>query len=34
MSAKTERERDYIDALAVMYVDHDKLTHRQRIARS
>ena len=30
-NAKTERERDYIDALAVMYVDHDKLTHRQRI---
>ena len=29
--AKTEREREYIDALAVMYVDHDKLTHRQRI---
>jgi tetratricopeptide (TPR) repeat protein len=31
MNAKTERERDYIDALALMYVDHDKLTHRQRI---
>jgi tetratricopeptide (TPR) repeat protein len=31
IGAKTERERDYIDALAVMYVDHDKLTHRQRI---
>jgi hypothetical protein len=31
MNAKTERERDYIDALAVMYVDHEKLTHRQRI---
>src|SRR5678816_2448262 len=30
MNAQTERERDYIDALAVMYVDHDKLTHRQR----
>ena len=29
--AKTERERDYIDALSVMFVDHDKLTHRQRI---
>src|SRR5262249_10809308 len=25
--AKTERERDYIDALALMYVDYDKLTH-------
>ena len=31
IGAKTERERDYIDALAVMYVDHDKLSHRQRI---
>jgi tetratricopeptide (TPR) repeat protein len=31
MNAKTERERDYIDALAFMYLDHDKLTHRQRI---
>ena len=29
--AKTERERDYIDALMVMYADHDKLTHAQRI---
>ncbi len=32
MNAKTERERDYIDALALMYVDHDKLTHRERIS--
>ena len=31
MNAKTERERDYIDALALMYVDHDKLSHVQRI---
>jgi len=31
VGAKTERERDYIDALAVMYVDYDKLTHAQRI---
>src|SRR5688500_16151279 len=31
MGAKTERERDYIDALALMYVDHDKLSHVQRI---
>ena len=31
LNAKTERERDYIDALAVMYVDHDKLSHRERI---
>ena len=32
MNAKTERERDYIDALALMYIDHDKLTHRERIS--
>lgn len=32
MSAKTERERDYIDALLLMYADHDKLSHRQRIS--
>jgi tetratricopeptide (TPR) repeat protein len=31
MDAKTERERDYIDALMLMYADHDKLSHRQRI---
>ena len=31
MNAKTERERDYIDALALMYIDHDKLTYRERI---
>jgi Tfp pilus assembly protein PilF len=31
VSAKTERERDYIDALSQMYVDYDKLTHQQRI---
>jgi tetratricopeptide (TPR) repeat protein len=31
MGAKTEREREYIDALALMYVDYDKLSHRQRI---
>jgi hypothetical protein len=29
--AKTQRERDYIDALAVMYADHDKVDHRTRI---
>ena len=27
MNANTERERDYIDALMVMYADHDKLSH-------
>jgi tetratricopeptide (TPR) repeat protein len=31
MGAKTERERDYIDALAVMYVDYDKIDHRSRV---
>jgi tetratricopeptide (TPR) repeat protein len=31
MNANTEREREYVDALALMYVDHDKLSHRQRI---
>jgi predicted Zn-dependent protease len=31
IGAKTERERDYIDALALMYVDYDKLTHLERI---
>jgi hypothetical protein len=29
--AKTERERDYIDALMLMYADYDKLSHVQRI---
>src|SRR4029079_11698560 len=29
--AKTQRERDYIDALAVMYVDYDKIDHRTRV---
>jgi len=31
VGARTERERDYINALALMYVDADKLTHVQRI---
>ena len=29
--AKTQRERDYIDALAVMYVDFDKTSHQARV---
>ena len=29
--AKTQRERDYIDALALMYTDYDKIGHRPRI---
>jgi hypothetical protein len=31
MGAKTERERNYIDALMLMYADYDKLSHVQRI---
>jgi hypothetical protein len=31
LGAKTKRERDYIDALAVFYTDHDKLDHRTRV---
>jgi hypothetical protein len=31
LNPQTERERDYIDALALMYTDHDKLSHKQRI---
>jgi tetratricopeptide (TPR) repeat protein len=30
-NARTERERDYIDALAVMYVGYDKSDHRSRV---
>ncbi|KRQ93672.1 hypothetical protein [Bradyrhizobium valentinum] len=31
IGAKTERERDYIDALMVMYADSDKVSHAQRM---
>ena len=31
IGAKTQRERDYIDALAVMYTDYDKTEHRARV---
>jgi tetratricopeptide (TPR) repeat protein len=31
VGAKTQRERDYIDALAVMYVDYDKIDHGRRV---
>jgi tetratricopeptide (TPR) repeat protein len=31
IGAKTQRERDYIDALAVMYVDYDKIDQRTRV---
>ncbi|MGA7164454.1 MAG: tetratricopeptide repeat protein [Pseudolabrys sp.] len=30
VGAKTQRERDYIDALAIIYVDHDKVGHLSR----
>ncbi|MGB8447927.1 MAG: hypothetical protein WCE32_26505 [Pseudolabrys sp.] len=30
VGAKTQRERDYIDALAIIYVDHDKVGHLPR----
>jgi tetratricopeptide (TPR) repeat protein len=31
VGAKTERERDYMDALSVMYVDFDKIPHQARV---
>src|SRR5579871_5414080 len=31
VGAKTERERDYIDALTVFYADYDKIPHAQRV---
>src|SRR4030088_2438580 len=31
VNAKSQRERDYIDALGVMYADYDKVDHRTRI---
>ena len=30
IGAKTQRERDYLDALLVMYADYDKIDHRTR----
>jgi len=32
IGAKSERERDYIDALSRMYADYDKIDHRTRVA--
>jgi hypothetical protein len=32
IGAKTERERDYIDALSRMYVEYDKSEHRTRVS--
>ncbi len=29
--AKTQRERDYIDALSVMYIDYEKTPHQSRV---
>src|SRR6202795_3724479 len=31
VGAKTQRERDYIDALGTMYADYDKVDHRTRV---
>jgi tetratricopeptide (TPR) repeat protein len=31
LGAKSQRERDYIDAIAAMYVDYDKVDHRTRV---
>jgi hypothetical protein len=31
IGANTERERDFIDALSIMYVDYDKTLHRARV---
>jgi Tfp pilus assembly protein PilF len=31
LSSKTQRERDYIDALRAMYADYDKVDHRTRV---
>ena len=31
VGAKTARERDYLDALAVMYADYEKVDHRTRL---
>jgi tetratricopeptide (TPR) repeat protein len=32
LGAKTQRERDYIDALALLFTDYDKSPHRERLA--
>ncbi len=31
IGAKTERERDYVEALSAMYADYDKVDHRTRV---
>lgn len=31
LNAKTQRERDYLDAIAAMYTDYDKVDHRTRV---
>jgi hypothetical protein len=31
VGAKTQRERDYVEALSVMYVDYDKTPHQARV---
>src|ERR1700733_460197 len=31
IGARTQRERDYVDALSAMYVDYDKIPHQVRV---
>ncbi len=31
IGVKTQRERDYLDALGAMYADYDKVDHRTRM---
>ena len=31
VGAKTQRERDYLDALGAMYADYEKVDHRTRL---
>ena len=31
LGAKTQREKDYLDAIAAMYTDYDKVDHRTRV---
>jgi hypothetical protein len=33
LGAKTQRERDYIDALLAFYTDHDRASHGERVQR-
>jgi hypothetical protein len=33
LGAKTQRERDYVDALLALYADYDKVSHARRVQR-